>query len=297
MKIKKINLTVESIIWVLFIVIFSYAVLVVGSPINTQPRILYVSINILFIITMFCLFIKKQKIKITKIDLLLLIITISTFLPLIFRTSASLQETVNGIIEYICLFELYICFKALAKDNKRKKQIENLLIVLVMVLIIFGIDMMTYNVLEPVYSILDKVKVFQKATDIKRMVSLFEYANTFGILIAIGYILTLKKAFEDKKSIFVNICLVIQLFAILESKSRFTLFLVLIATIMYFISQRKETELKKQILKIFVLGFISIICDTLYSQFIQNTNNNMTFVVLASTIGITILFTLFSPFS
>lgn len=287
---KKIDLSNKNIIWKIFLAVFAYMILVVGSPIAKQPKLLYIIINIFFILTLVFLCKKKQKISITKIDLLVGIIVLTTFLPLIFQTRISVENTINGIIKYLTLLQLYGISKALLKDNNKIDIIKNLIIILSVIIIIFGIDTMTFNFFDFIYKAIDKVKISNSSAI--RMDSLYEYPNTFALIISVAYIFTLEKICKKtSKNTLFNICCFMQIFAIVASGSRLVLLLSIMFTVLYLFAQRKKYRIEEIILQLIVITIISIIYYTIYSGLISQNNNWLIWITFIITNVIIFLLT------
>ena len=121
MNIKKIAPIFFDIICILIIVTSN---LLVGSPIKYNIFVLNILISIVTLITII-----KEKIQINKIDICVIVISLSTFIPLITNQYMRLSGTVEYILKYISVLNIYfITKKYIKKDEKKIAIISNFLV-------------------------------------------------------------------------------------------------------------------------------------------------------------------------
>ena len=122
--------------------------LLVGAPVNnngTTINIIVTLVAMIFIITNKIS--KKEKIIENRLDICILILCISSLIPLIFNTYTSLTGCINYVLKYISVFLTYIMIRSYTKEkSKVKRYIINIIIISSIILVIFGIDKMTTNI-------------------------------------------------------------------------------------------------------------------------------------------------------
>ena len=102
-----------------------------------------------------------------KIDVAVLILMLSTFIPLIFKTYASLEGTVNFILKYWSYFSFYILVRNTILDKKQIKVLINTLIVSSIIPVVFGYDkLLGFNIFEKILDSINAVKIPEKVLEI-----------------------------------------------------------------------------------------------------------------------------------
>ena len=115
---------------------------------NFFLRLIQIFINIIMLVYYLYRIKKNQNIEFinTKLDIFVLLLVISTIVPLIFNTYVSLSTTVETILNYITLFWVYILIKQMCqKSDKRITWIKNISIIFCIILVILGIETLTTN--------------------------------------------------------------------------------------------------------------------------------------------------------
>lgn len=271
---KKVNF--KNIAVVIFCLILIYCFLLVGSPLKNNTQIINVLFNIITIIIIIVNFKNKKKVELTKIEIVILGLIILGFIPIIFRTQSSLSSTVDSILKYISVFNIFIIVKYILKiDKKYLNYIINAIIITSIVLLVFGIDMMNHNTFQNIYDFLDTISI-SNSSDI-RMDSLYEYPNTFAmflgisLILSLGSIIKLIKSDEYKKQknenihplrftktelkiVFYSIVCFLQAYGIIMSGSRLSILLLLIALVLLLI-----LEIGKKINARMIIIIISVI--------------------------------------
>lgn len=208
--------------------------------------------------------IKKEKMQLNKIDIMMYILALSSIIPLLFKSYVSLSGTVDIIVKYICILNLYSITKIECKKNPAYKRIIiNTIIISILALCLIGIDEMNANYLEGFKKIIH-YKVIND--DEKRLGSLFSYPNTMAILCVAGIFLSLGQVWQTKKTknkiIYIAIAS-IMLIAMLLTYSRLVYILFTIASILFlFLLAKKYKEKIK--LKNIIIAIMIIIMSILY---------------------------------
>lgn len=247
MKIKSkqiINVAID----VLFIVTILLSNLFVGTPIRNNIRIVHLFINILALIYVIKDIKNRKHWKLNSIDICVIIIALSTFIPLLSNSYLRLRDTIEYIYRYMSVINIYfITSKYIENKPFKINIITNTIIIISVITIIFGIDMMTQNVFQKIYSFLKVVIIYDETTT--RMLSLFKYPNVFCIFLCSTLFFTLGSFLQEKrkylKSIF-GCCITMQLFAIIMTYSRLGWLLLFIMILIYSMVLKEH---RKEILK------------------------------------------------
>lgn len=237
---------------VLFIVTILLSNLFVGTPIRNNIRIVHLFINILALIYVIKDIKNRKNWKLNSIDICVIIIALSTFIPLLSNSYLRLRDTIEYIYRYMSVLNIYfITSKYIENKLFKISIITNTIIIISIITIIFGIDMMTQNIFQKVYSFLKVVTIYDETTT--RMLSLFKYPNVFCIFLCSTLFLTLGSFLQEKrkyiKSIF-GCCITMQFFAIIMTYSRLGWILLFIMILIYFMVLKKH---RKEILKTILL--------------------------------------------
>ena len=93
---------------------------------------------------------KKKNILIkSKIDICMILYTISSSLPLIFKTYASQNYTINMILMQLTVYCLYIQTRNIITTPKRKNILINTALISSILIVIFGIDELYFDTFRP----------------------------------------------------------------------------------------------------------------------------------------------------
>ena len=187
-KIQKIN----KIILILLIML---STLLIGTPLKgSNTQIMCIVFGIYSLIYFIAKIIKKEEIKIDKIDILIIILMSSTTIPLIFRTYVSLNENTHGIIKSLNIICIYIIAKNECKNNSQYKgTIINTIIISIMLLCVIGIDEVNNNYFA---NLKEYVNYNSIKYDETRICSLFSYPNTMAVVAGLGIFLCIGKTLE-----------------------------------------------------------------------------------------------------
>ena len=248
--------------------------LLIGSSARENFQIIYIIISVLGIITIVVnkIYFNESNLIENKLDLFVLLLMLSSIIPLVFQTYTSLNDTVLYIYKYITIFIIYYIAKTLTKDNPRNiKFITNTTIIGVLIIVIFGIDDLTSQKFSWLTHKLNTVTSLNLE---KRMISTFGYANSFAAIVSFTFILNLGEFLTSNKKyryIYASMSFIL-LSAIFLSYSRTTL-LILIAIIILYCIYIKEKQKRIELLELVAIsGILSIIYSGIFERVLLNKN-------------------------
>ncbi len=235
----------------------------------------YILISLHSIIYFFVTILKTKKIEVDKLDIILLILTGSTLIPLIFRTYVSLTEEIHTILRAFIIYSIYLISKNECKINANaKKVIRNTIIFSILILCIIGLDEITNNYLRKFKMFINYEYVLY---DEKRIQSLFGYPNAMAIVAGIGIFLCIGEIFRNskitKKIIYILSVFIMGITLIL-TYSRLVYIFFFSMIIIYgliFIIKNKRIKLNKLIL----IVLVSIIVFSIYIMFSLNIGDKV----------------------
>lgn len=257
-KIEKIeNITYKFIL--LIIVLLNICI---GSNIKEPIWLIQAVISLYTIIYVIIKKINKEKNLIikSKIDIAVTIFMISVFLPLIFKTYVSQEGCINFILKYWSIYGVYILVRNSITNKKREKGIITTLIISSIIPITFGYDkLLKINIFEKFLDYINAVKI-----EDTRMISTFEYANTFASYLGFTTSLAIGSFLNtDKKisKILYGIYIVISSITILLTQSKFVLALIAFIILLFIIKGILQKKISK---KWIIVGMIFIISFFIY---------------------------------
>ena len=203
---------------------------------------------------------KNYRLIENKLDLFIIILVFSSYLPLIFKTYVSLEGTIEYILRYTSILAIYFLVKDLVKENKKlKKYLKNTIIIIGIIVFIFGLDNLTFGISEKLFEILKVPNIIDNNDN--RMISTFGYANTFCIAMSISFILSIFACLKENNKILRNFYLIaIHLCetGIILSYSRGGWLITAISCFIIYFTLKKEEKLKYIYILILSSGFTSI---------------------------------------
>lgn len=234
----------------------------IGSNIKDPIWIIQMISAIFTLIYIILKKIKKEKNIVIKgkIDIAVLVFMISTTIPLLFKTYASLNGTVNFILKYWSVYGIYILVRNIVNNKKRVNLLINTFLISSIIPIIFGYDkLLNLNIFHSLYDLINSVKI-----DDYRMISTFGYANTFaaylGVMLSLAIAMFLNSDKKRFKAIY-GIYILISSITIVLTQSKFVIALLgLIAFIFVLIGIKKKVITRKYI----ILGISCIIIFFIY---------------------------------
>lgn len=229
----------------------------IGSNIKDPIWIIQTIVSIITLIYIIVKKIQKEKQVIIKgkIDIAVLIFMISTTIPLIFKTYVSLEGTINFILKYWSVYGLYILTRNTIKEEKQIETIIKAVIISSIIPIIFGYDkLLNINIFEGFLDLINAVKI----TD-TRMISIFGYANTFAVYLALTTSLSIGICIKESKRLYkiLNlIYIIIGIITIMLTQSKAVLALIALAILIFLIKGIKEKKITKKVIIPIVIGII-----------------------------------------
>lgn len=245
LEVTKLKIKVKPID-ILIVLIIICTNIFVGSPLRYNISIANFLINIVALIYVIKTIYKKEEFKLNKIDILITILSFSTFIPLISREYLRLGDTVEYILRYISALNVYFITKKYIKENdKGLSIIANTIIIMSIILIFIGIDMMHINILGKLYDIL-KTPILHSDSKI-RISSLFKYPNAFAVYVGVALFLSIGKFLKTEnkyKKIIYVVGTLLQIYAIIQSHSRLCWGIMAILLVIYLIVNLKDVKEK-----------------------------------------------------
>ena len=164
-KIDKLYLTLLCIIIVLLH-------LFIGSS-HQEPKAILQTIIITIGLTY--IIIKKIQSKKNivikgKIDILMLLLLIATFIPIIIKTYYSLNDTINFFLAFACTYVIYILARNLIKSKKELNIIIDVTLISSIMIVVFGLDKLYYNIFAKFLEFINSAQ-----------------SNTYGMISTVGY--------------------------------------------------------------------------------------------------------------
>ena len=169
----------------------------IGSNIKSPIWIIQIFMSFVSIIYIILKKIHKEKNVIIKgkIDIAVIILMISMFIPLIAKTYASLDGTINMILKYWSIYGIYILTRNVITEKKQIEIILKTFIISSIIPLIFGYDkFLNLNFFEPFLNSIGAVKLNEN-----RFISTFGYANTCAIYFAVITAVTIYMYKTEKK--------------------------------------------------------------------------------------------------
>lgn len=229
--------------------------LFVGSS-HQEPKIILeiiiLAIGLIFIITKK---IKKEKNVIIKgkIDICMLLMVVATYMPILTRNYYSLNDTMDSLIGFLCVYIIYILARNIIKTKKETNIIINVALLSSIMIVIFGLDKMYFNKFEGFLKLINSA-----LSNAYGMTSTIGYSNpvamymTFFSFLALGrYFNTQNKWIKNIYSVYVQIAMIGFVFG----NSRALMVMYPIIFIMYIIALKEKTQ-KVQSIFIIVINLI-----------------------------------------
>ena len=122
---------------VILIAIIYLSAFLIGNPIcekNIFP--VYFLVSIYSLIYFYIQIVNKRKVINTKVDIIMFILAIASFIPIIFNTYISLSNTVYGIFQCFVLLQVYLIVKNECNRNSNNKKYLDIVVILLKTAII-----------------------------------------------------------------------------------------------------------------------------------------------------------------
>ncbi|MBR5227847.1 MAG: O-antigen ligase family protein [Clostridia bacterium] len=183
--------------------------------------------------------INKSKL-VTVLDLGMLLLPLCYILPIIFRKSVSLENSIFEAIRYINFSVIYF----IVRSSKNKEMYLKTLLILACMVALFGIDEMSYRLLENVFP---NNTIGYLSDNMGNISSVVQYANIAAIIMLVGYTIALYMYEKTKSNVYVFLNILLQA-CILLTSSRMGLALLLGIVVLFEIYYLKNKLQKKSLL-------------------------------------------------
>lgn len=281
----------DKIYLVLLCIIIALLHLFIGSS-HQEPKVILQTIIIIIGLTY--IIIKKIQNKKTqsktnivikgKVDILMLLLLIATFIPLAIKTYYSLNDTIDFLLAFICTYVIYILARNLIKTKKELNIVIDVTLISSIMIVIFGLDKLYYNVFEKFLELINSAQ-----SDAYGMVSTVGYSNpvaaymTLLSFFALGrYFCVQNKWIKGLYSAYIQIAMVGFVFG----NSR-ALMLIFPAVFIIYLIALKEN--KNRIQAIFIMG-INIIVAYIFQAICDKLVTNNLILWLAFIIDLAIIY-------
>lgn len=209
--------------------------------------------------------IKKYIKKADYINVLFFVLSIAYILPIVFKTSANLYESVFEVLRVCNMFFIY----NIVKRSDNKKIYINSLLIILFIQCLIGIDELGKRYLEPTLNIFNSGYL---DTNLTRLSGTIQYANNLGIFIAMSFVIVFDKFFKNQKK-YLYVILSIFLSSVLLTGSRMVLLILIIAILIYILKNKKIYNSNEMILIFITLFVSSLIYITILSNYILIKSN------------------------
>ena len=259
------------------------------QPLSRDINIMAVVLEVVAIAYLITKLIKKEKLNTQRIDYLVIVLGISSILPIIFKTNVSMQNSVKYLIKYSTMVSIYFVVKQLSSEDKKiSKGINNVILISSVILLVIGIDKMTTGYFD---KFIGKFIFVEKTnlTDI-RMESSFMYTNTFAAFMGFTFIISLGSylmAENKKRKAIYGAFECLTLIGIILSSSRILILTLAIIMIIYLILNRNK--FKEIIITVGINGIIAMCYSALFMKLIIRNNFLLIWLGLAITIFMAII--------
>lgn len=192
-----------------------------------------------------------------KIDIAVLGMTIITAMPLILKTYCSLSDTIDACIEYLTIYSMYILVRNVMTTTKRKNLFINITLLSSIIIIIFGIDMLNFNIFNKVYQIIKikKIEAWGMPSTLGYTNAVFIYIVSL-MLIALGKYL--QKENNNKVAGIYAIYIQLAMYAFYYCNSRAGMVIFAIIFITYLMSLKDMNKLIQSIL-IILFTYVQVV--------------------------------------
>jgi hypothetical protein len=240
----------EKIYLVLLCIIIAVLNLVIGSN-HQQPKT-YMQIAIILVSLTYIMIKKIQKEKNiiikSKIDIAITLLVIATAIPLIIKSYCSLNDTINYLLQYICIYAMYILARNVLKTQKQINIVIDVTLIASTLIVIFGLDKLYYNIFA---DFLEKINSMKSSA--YGMVSTIGYSNPLVAymsvlsMFALGRSLCQEKAYKNWYVVYIQIAMIG--FAFGNSRAMMLIYPLIFIMYLFLIKDNQ-----KRLLSIFTIG-------------------------------------------
>jgi len=246
----------------------------------------------LIILYMIIRLIQKRPIKLikNKLDIFVILLVLSTIIPVITNQYVSLYGSLQVILQYVFVLSIYFFIREISSNNKGLgKFISNSLIISAIFLIVLGIDRLTLNISE---SFMDILKIPDDMNGDNRLISVFGYVNAFAVYIASILFLNINQYLKNENKflkIIYKTITTIFLIGIVLTYSK-GIFLVLGVTLLLYIYKLKDKNVRLEVIQnLIVSGIFALIYVTIFEQLFNAEEYVWIFIVLGIVLLINVI--------
>ena len=250
----------------LIIIIFSLIIGANGKGLRVIPITILLLLIIIFLVCKKTNYKNESIFFKNKIDILVFIFIISTFLPLIFKTYSSLSYQIEFMIKYVFYYAVYILARNTIKTKEHINTIYSVIIFSSIIPIMLGIGSISGN--NTFKWIIQKLNLGYQME--YKPTYTFGYANTVAVYLSMCIFLSLYKIFSTKDrqvKITYLIYIVLALYNIYLCYSRMPSILLIIFLLIFFINKYKTTR-KNNLKKTIIITSIIVILIIILLSFI-----------------------------
>lgn len=270
---KTVQINIKTIITLMLVIAIFLTGALVGSPAKNNVQFIYVLIDIIAILHIIEMGRKKEKIIKDKMDIFVLILCLSSLIPILFGTYTSLNDSIAFALKYSSIFLVYLIVKENIKnDETARNGLIYTILTISAILVILGIDRMTWNLSETLTKFLDTTNLYQGEV---RITSLFSYANSFAAMTGFGIFLALGQIIDTDKVWKKGICqatVFILLSGMILSLSRMMYVVMGIVTILFLIISKKKENRIETIEILGCSGILAVIYSAIFMKFLSAGN-------------------------
>lgn len=293
-KIKVKKEDIENILEVLFMIAILMIAVKKGGFFVYDMDV--ASLIILIISSAICIFrVIKNEFNPNISCIFLALLGICYLLPVIFKKAVSVEDGVWEAIKYLDLFAVF----TLISTSKFRKKYEYFIIFIGVVILIFGIDGIANRYLQKTLNFFSSGYL---STYLDRLSSFIQYANTCAILLCVSLLFSLKLLFKYidniksdytvknvRESKYMYVISSILMLGVLLTQSRFPLILALLGIIL-FIFKSKKNRISKVIVVLTQIFSAAAASNIIYT-FIHN---EQLYIYLTFLVYISVLVILYS---
>lgn len=282
---------INNITVVLICILIFITNIIIGTPSIENTGIITISVSIIFLIYLIIYkVILKNKYtdiikKINMLDICVIILCLSPWIPIILNTAVNLEDSTNYAIRYLTVFIIYVLLKILIiQDKKYIKYIINLTIGIGLLSSFFGIQ----NLLnEEISKLLYKIGVPLMMNEGRRMIGNIGYANTFALSVFIPLVFSTEKHIRKGNYFFTAINLLF-VSCILLSDSKAMYMILGLWVIVYSVLLRNKKDIIKFLAHIQIVGMLAIVYAKIFTYFYERKMNIEVWISLAVFMGIAV---------
>ena len=256
----------EEIFLVLLILMLIASILIIRD--GSEVFVIQVAILVLMIVYVIIKKVSKNPIKIinNKLDIFLIVFTLSSFIPIIFQKYLSFNTSLAVSLNYVCLYFFYILSRNVIKEEYIK-YVNIAIMVISVIFVLIGIENLTT----------DKILPFLGIENIlngeNRLVSIIGNPNVLAGFLGFSFIITLHKSLyteKIKEKIVLNICNFICFIGLILTYSKAVYILFPVIIIIYMIITRNKEKNIEIVQNIFIYIILTLIYVTIFNKLLIN---------------------------